>query len=162
MPTTPYKSRGKDDPYADTQQAMDFAKQGVEGYGETLRPNLLRDIGTTLGGLNEIGALRSGAVPVELENISERYGAQVGAYGKMAASEAVRTGLEANRLRFEREEARRRRKGGLLRAIGTVLGAGIGFLASGGNPAGAVAGAGVGAGATGGTSASLDRSSGVD
>jgi hypothetical protein len=116
---------------------MDYAREGVEGYGETLRPGLLRDIGTTLGGLNEIGALRSGAVPVHLAEIGERYGAQVGAYGKMAASDAVRTGLEANRLRFEQDEAKRRRKAGLLSAIGNVLGAGLGFLAAG--PAGVAA-----------------------
>lgn len=131
----------RDNPYRDVDAAMGYAREGVEGFGETLRPQLLQDIGTTLGGLNEIGALRSGAVETELGNIGERYGAQVGAYGKMAASEAVRTGLEANRLRFEREESRRRRKGGLLKAIGTVLGAGVGFVASGGNPAGAIAGA---------------------
>jgi len=150
-----YTPRGRDDPYGDVPQAMDFAREGVEGYGETLRPGLLHDIGTTLGGLNEIGALRSGTVGTELHSIGERYGAQVGAYGKMAASESVRTGLEANRLRFEREEARRKRKSGVVKAIGSVLGAAVGFVASGGNPLGAAAGYSAGGG-VGASDASYD------
>lgn len=149
----PYKPKGPNDPYADVSQAMDFAREGVEGYGAALRPGLLREIGNTLGGLNDIGALRSGGTKVALEDIAGRYGDQVGAYAKMASGEALRSGLEAGRLRFDREEARRRRKAGFLKAIGGVLGAGIGFFAGGG-PAGAVAGYKVGSGAGGSAEAS--------
>ena len=140
--------RDRDDPYQDVPQAQAYLRESVSGFGEQLRPGLLREIGNTLGSLNEIGALRSGAVPVHLGEISERYGQQVGAYAKQATQYGLGAGLEAGRMRFEREEARRRRKAGLLKSIGSVLGAGIGFFASGMNPAGAAAGATIGGGGT--------------
>jgi hypothetical protein len=125
------------------QAAQDYARQGVEGYGETLRPGLMREIGTALGGLNSIGALRSGGPTQALSDISTDYTAQIGSYAKMAAGEATNTGLEASRMREQRrqyeDEARRRRRAGLFGAIGTALGAGIGFALGG--PPGAVAGA---------------------
>lgn len=128
----PYHNRrgGQDDPYGDVPQAQEFAREGVEGYGEMLKPELMRQIGTTLGGLNEIGALRSGAVPVHLAEVGESYGNQVGAYAKMATGEAIGHGLEAGRQRFAREEARRRRQGALLRSIGMALGSAVGFFAN--------------------------------
>ena len=140
-----YVPRGRDDPYGDVGQAQDFLREGVEGYGEQLRPHLMREIGTALGGLNEIGALRSGGTTVALNDITTNYAQQIGAYAKQASGQALGYGLEAGRIRNEREEARRKRKGGLLKAIGGVLGAGIGFIAGG--PAGAVAGAKIGSGA---------------
>jgi len=143
-----YTPRGRDDPYGDVPQAQEFAMQGVEGYGEALRPHLLREIGTALGGLNEIGALRSGGANVALSDISTNYAQQIGAFAKQASGQALGYGLEAGRLRFEREQARAKKKAGLLKAIGSVLGAGIGFFASGMNPAGAAAGATIGGGAT--------------
>lgn len=142
MPPAPAK-RGYD-PYADVSRAQDLAREGVMGYGESLRPGLEREIGNALGGLNEIGALRSGGSTVALRDISTDYAQQVGAYAKMAAGEAVGHGLEAGRIRLQRDEANRKRKSGLLSAIGSVLGAGIGFIAGG--PGGAVAGAKIGSG----------------
>ena len=136
------------DPYADVGRAQDLAREGVIGYGESLRPGLEREIGNALGGLNEIGALRSGGANVALTDISTNYAQQVGAYAKQAAGEATGYGLEAQKIRLERDRQKQARKAGLLKAIGGVLGAGIGFLVGG--PAGAVAGAGVGSGAGGG------------
>jgi hypothetical protein len=85
---------------------------------------------------------------VALNDISTNYAQQIGAYAKQATRENIGLGLETARLQHERSEAKRRRKGGLLKAIGGVLGAGVGFLVGG--PPGAVAGAGVGSGAAGG------------
>src|SRR3990172_207669 len=104
--------RDRDDPYRDVDQAQAFLREGVEGFGEQLRPGLLREIGNTLGGLNEIGALRSGAVPVHLGEIGERYGQQVGAYAKQATQYGLGAGLEAGRMRFEREERSEERRVG--------------------------------------------------
>jgi hypothetical protein len=132
------------DPYADVRRSQSLAREGVIGFGETLRPEILREIGTTLGGLQGIGALRSGATTTALKDISERYGGMVGSYAKQATLSAMGTGLEAGRLRvgqreqrFREEEAERRRKRSLWSAIGSVLGAGVGFVAG---PAGAEVG----------------------
>jgi hypothetical protein len=135
-------------PLDEVSRVQDLSREGVEGYGEQLRPHLMREIGNALGGLNEIGALRSGGTTVALNDISTNYAQQIGAYAKQATRENIGYGLETARLQHERSEAKRRRKGGLLKAIGGVLGAGVGFLVGG--PPGAVAGAGVGSGAAGG------------
>ena len=131
-------------------EAQDYLREGVEGYGEALKPELLREIGSTLGGLNEIGGLRSGGVPVALGDVAGKYGAAIGAYAKQATQYGLEGGLAARRQKFTEDEARRRRKSGLLKAIGSVLGAGIGFFASGGNPVGAAAGFKAGGGLGGG------------
>lgn len=138
----------RDDPYRDVPKAMDFMREGVEGYGEALKPHLLREIGTALGGLNSIGALRSGGSKVALEDITTNYGQQIGAFAKQATSEGLGYGLEAGQIRDRRADARRARQGGLLKSIGGVIGAGIGFFTGG--PAGAVAGYGAGSSLGGG------------
>lgn len=135
------------DPYAQVSKAKDLAREGVEGYGEALKPQLMREIGNALGSLNSIGALRSGGANVALNDIGVNYASQIGAYAKQAAGEAVGHGLEAQQMTDAEAERRRQRKSGLLRAIGGVLGAGIGFLASGFNPVGAAAGGKIGMGA---------------
>ena len=149
MTAAPKILAAANDPYSDVERAQELLREGVTGYGEQLRPGLLREIGTTLGGLNEIGALRSGAVPVELGNISERYGQQVGAYAKQATMGGVEFGLQARRQRFEEQEAKRRRKAGLLKSIGSVIGAGIGFIPGIGGAAKAATAAAGGSGVGG-------------
>jgi len=144
VPTKP----GKDDPFSYVPEAQNLASQGVTGYGESLQPAILKDVGNALGGLNSIGGLRSGGVTTALSDISSKYGAMIGAYSKMAAGEATAAGLEARRQKFQEDQARRARSAGLLKAIGSVLGAGIGFAVGG--PAGAGVGAGLGAKAGGG------------
>lgn len=117
------------DPYADVGRAQELARQGVEGYGETLKPQMLREIGTALGGLNEIGALRSGGAEVALNDIGTNYSQMIGSYAKQASGDAIGYGLQAHRQRFDEEEAAQARKAATLRSIGSVLGAGIGFYA---------------------------------
>lgn len=133
------------DPYSQVKRAQDLGREGVIGYGEAAKPGLLREIGTALGGLNSIGALRSGGANVALGDIATNYSQMIGSFAKQAAGEATGYGLQAEQIRLARDEAKRQRKAGLLKAIGGVLGAGIGFLAGG--PAGAAAGYGAGSGA---------------
>lgn len=137
------------DPFADVKRAQDSAREGVTAFGEQLRPALLKDIGNTLGGLNSIGALRSGAVTTELGDLSREYTDRIGNFASQATLGATSQGFQAQHLRqgerdldFREAEARRARKGALLKSIGSVLGAGIGFIAAG--PPGAAAGASIG------------------
>lgn len=141
------------DPYSAVPEAQDYLKQSVEGYGAQLQPSILKDVGDALGGLNATGGLRSGGAEVALGDIATKYGAMVGAYAKQATSEGLTAGLAARRQQFAEDQAKRARKAALLKAVGSVLGAGIGFIASGGNPAGLVAGAKAG-GSIGGPGAS--------
>lgn len=122
------------DPFRDVKRAQDLGREGVEGYGETLRPGLEREIGTALGGLNSIGALRSGGSTVALNDITTNYAQQIGAYAKQAAGEATGYGLQAGQLRLQKRQMDDQRRGGLLKAIGSVLGAGIGFATGGIKP----------------------------
>lgn len=126
-PVAPKKPSGQFDQVG---EAQDYLREGVIGYGEMLKPELLRQIGTTLGGLNDIGGLRSGGTKVALEDIATDYGNQVGAYAKMASSSGLDAGLRAHEQKFREDEAARRRRGGLLRAIGSALGMGLGFIAN--------------------------------
>lgn len=139
---TPRRPPGPDDPFSYVPEAQDLMRESVQGYGEQLQPAILKDIGTTLGGLNEAGALRSGGATVALGDVASKYGAMIGAYAKEATGAGVSAGLEARKQKFAENQAKAARKAGLLKAIGSVLGAGVGFLAAG--PPGAVAGAKVG------------------
>ena len=151
MPPRPYNPRSQ---FSEVPEAQDYLLEGVQGFGEQLKPEFLREIGSTLGGLNEIGGLRSGGVPVALGDVAGKYAAQIGAFAKQATQYGLGAGLEARRQRFTEDEAKRRRKAGLLKAIGSVLGAGIGFFAAG--PAGAAAGFKAG-GAVGGAGATDEQ-----
>ncbi len=129
------------DPYRDVPRAQDFTREGVIASGELLRPELLERIGDTLGGLNEIGALRSGGTKVALEGVNREYTDRFGQIASRATLGALDTGISAGRLRlgargqtFQEEEAKRRRKAAMLGAIGGVVGMGIGFIPFGGKP----------------------------
>ena len=142
------------DPFADVRTAQGLAETGVQGYGDSLQPQLRRTIGSAIGGLNAIGALRSGGTVQALNDISTDYGNQIGSYAKMATENAMQTGLGANaerranqQFQYQQDQIRRAQQGGILRTIGGVLGAGVGFLAGG--PAGAAAGYGTGSSLTG-------------
>lgn len=126
------------DPYTDIQHAQQLAEQGVRGYGHAAEPQLRRSIGNALGGLNAMGALRSGGTVQALHDISQDYGNQIGAFADQASLNAMQTGLGANQARlnwqeaqFAQDQARRAQHAGVLRTIGGVLGAGIGFLSGG-------------------------------
>ena len=141
------------DPFTDVKRAQDFTREGVIASGELLRPELLSRIGDTLGGLNAIGGLRSGGTKVALEGVNREFTDRFGQIASQATLGALNTGVSAGGLRqgnraldFQEEEAKRRRKSALLSAIGSVVGAGIGFATAG--PPGAAAGAKIGGGAT--------------
>ncbi len=126
------------DPFRDVQRAQDFTREGVIASGELLRPELLERIGDTLGGLNEIGALRSGGTKVALEGINREFTDRFGRIASRATLGALNTGISAGGLRLgsrgldiEEEESERRRKAALYAAIGSVVGAGLGFSPSG-------------------------------
>lgn len=137
------------DPFRDVQRAQDFTREGVIASAELMRPELMQQIGDTLGGLNSIGGLRSGGTKVALEGINRDFTDRIGNIASRATLGSIDAGLGAGGLRlqdrqldFQEEEAKRRRKSALLNAIGSVVGAGIGFAVAG--PPGAAAGAGVG------------------
>jgi hypothetical protein len=129
-------------------QFQDFAREGVQGYGDMVGQDFEKQVGGLLGDLNSIGGLRSGGTVSGLSDLTTNYGRQIGNYAKMATGEAINAGqneYDANVERQYRTDAEKRaRKHSLIRGIGTVLGGGIGLLASGGNPLGAAAGAKVG------------------
>ena len=134
------------DPLADVSRTQDLTREGVIASGELLRPEILGRIGDTLGGLNSIGALRSGGTRVALGELNRELTDRFGLIASRATLGAIDSGigagglrLEDRRLRFQQDEARRRRRSSLLGSIGNIVGAGIGF-AVGGVP-GAVAGA---------------------
>lgn len=140
---------GSFDPFRDVPRAQQFTREGIIASGELLRPELLTRIGDTLGGLNEIGALRSGGTKVALEEVNREFTDRFGQIASRATLGALNTGLGAGQLRlgnrglnFQEEEAKRRRKSALLGAIGSVVGAGIGFAVGG--PGGAAAGGRIG------------------
>ncbi len=129
------------DPFRDVQRAQDFTREGVIASGELLRPELLSRIGDTLGGLNEIGALRSGGTKVALEGINREFTDRFGQIASRATLGALNTGISAGGLRLgsrgldiEEEESERRRKAALYAAIGNVIGAGLGFAKKSGPP----------------------------
>jgi len=127
------------DPLGYVPQAQKLAQTGVEGYGQSLLPGLKKQIGTTLGDLNSVGALRSGAVPVALGDIADRYGQQIGAYSKMAAGESIGAGLGASEQELMKQQMDQRNKSSLLGAIGGALGSGLGFASKFIKPAAAAA-----------------------
>lgn len=139
------------DPFEDVERAQDLSREGVEAIGEQLRPELMRDIGDAIGGLNSIGALRSGGTTVALRDLTQTYADRIGTAASAATLGAINTGMGASGMRLQdrqirnqENEARRAREAALWRSIGTVLGAGVGFAVGG--PAGAAVGAGAGSG----------------
>ncbi len=150
------------DPFRDVGRAQDLTREGVVANAELLRPELLGRIGDTLGGLNSIGALRSGGTKVALDEVNREFTDRIGNIASRATLGALDTGIRAGSLRlqdrdlqFRERESKRRRKAALLGAIGSVVGAGIGFAVGG--PPGAVAGAGIGGKAGGGRRPLTDR-----
>lgn len=124
-------------------QYQNYLSEGVRGYADIAGQDLRKSIGETLGGLNGIGALRSGAVQSGINDLVTNYGRQIGDYASMTATEGAKLGQTENDLEVERkrrdEADRRSRRGGFLRGVGTLLGGGIGLITGG--PAGAMAGA---------------------
>lgn len=137
------------DPYRDVGEAQRRTRESVVAQGELLRPQLMQQIGDTLGGLNSIGGLRSGGTKVAMDDISRQYTDRFGQIASAATYGAIGQGLQAGQLRQgnramnqEDERIKSNRRSALLGAIGSVVGAGIGFAVGG--PPGAIAGATVG------------------
>ena len=82
------------DPFRDVKRAQDFTREGVIASGELLRPELLTRIGDTLGGLNEIGALRSGGTKVALEGVNREF---TDRFGQIASRATMVTGPSRGR-----------------------------------------------------------------
>ena len=139
MPHSDRASHSKFDPFRDVPRAQQLTREGVIASGELLRPEILGRIGDTLGGLNSIGALRSGGTRVALGEINREFTDRIGLIASRATLGAVDSGLSAGRLRLQKEELKAKRRSALLGAIGSVVGAGIGFAIGG--PPGAAVGA---------------------
>ena len=157
----PYGTPGRpkkreEDVFGEVPEAQQYLREGTLAYGQSLQPAILKEIGSTLGGLNAIGGLRSGGVPVALGEIGQKYADIIGQHAAQSTERGLEYGLEAHKQRFVEAEAKRRRKAALLHAIGSVLGAGIGFAAGGpkgavvGGQAGGALGSGLGGGEGGG------------
>ena len=132
------KRRRDFDPLMDVGRTQDLTREGVIANAELLRPELLARIGDTLGGLNTIGALRSGGTEVALRDVQREFTDRFGNIATAATLGAGGLGLGVAQINLQRREAERQRKRSLLSAIGGVVGAGLGFAVAG--PAGAVAG----------------------
>jgi len=110
-------------------QAAAAANKAATGFGQAAQRPLAQQVGTMLGGLNSIGALRSGAVPVAAGDIASAYGTQVGAAAKQAAGESLGAGLAANEQDLMRQQMEEQRRASLLGSIGSALGFGAGIAA---------------------------------
>lgn len=126
-------------------QFQGFAREGVEGYGTMLGEDFSKSVGSMLGDLNSIGALRSGGVVSGMNDLTTNYARQVGNVAKTATLDAVGMGqseYDANVERKYRADAEKRaRRGGFLRGVGTLLGGAAGTILG---PAGTAIGAKLG------------------
>lgn len=131
---------------ANVQRFQGYAREGVEGYGAMLGQDFTKQVGTLLGDLNGIGALRTGGVTSGVNDLTTNYARNIGSVAKTATLDATRLGQEefdADTERKYRAAAEKRaRKHSLLKTIGTVLGGAGGFALGG--PQGAMIGAKVG------------------
>lgn len=127
------------DPFRYVSEAQQYAEQGVQAYGDLIRPELMGQIGDTLGGLNSIGALRSGGTQVALNDLTQTYADRIGTFAQGASLNAIGAGLQAYGAPEQRKAVTEQtkstklaRRGDVLRGLGQVLGTGIGYWASGG------------------------------
>ncbi len=148
------------------KQYQDYAREGVEAYGRQMQRPLLQRIGTTLGGLNSIGALRSGGTEVALNDITRDATEDLGNFASRATMDAIGQGTGAAFGTFDRgqgtydrrrsayegdrefnaaeAERRRRSRSSFFGGVGRALGTAAGFALGG--PAGAAAGYKIGGG----------------
>lgn len=105
-------------------------QQAAQGYANTEGQKFQVDVGKMLGGLNSIGALRSGAVVADTNNLMNTYAGDVSNYNAQLAEQAAQLGLSAdmqnqeinqNQQQFDlkRKDANRN---AIAQAVGTVLG----------------------------------------
>lgn len=144
--------------WGDIDKGQASLEGAVKGYGEILKPELMQQIGSALGGLNSIGALRSGAANVALNDIGTAFADRVGSYAATTAAQGAQVGLAARESITAAKRARDAKRAALLGSIGSVLGAGIGFVVGG--PAGASIGSQAGRAVTGGNPVGSNESYG--
>lgn len=73
----------------------------VKAYGDMVGQDFTKQVGSLLGDLNGIGALRSGAVQTGLNDLTTNYGRQIGNYAAQTASTAA--GLNQQESEFGRD-----------------------------------------------------------
>lgn len=91
-------------PGAETPQAKQGYGPKLEGqvkaYGDMVGQDFTKQVGSLLGDLNGIGALRSGAVQTGVNDLTTNYGRQIGNYASQTASTAA--GLDQQEAEFGR------------------------------------------------------------
>lgn len=107
------------------------AREGVKGYGRMLGKDLQREIGTMLGGLNGIGALRSGAVQANARDLMDAFGRRVGDYASMTTMGALQMAqaekaAESDR-RFRTKLRQDMKSASRSQMIGQMLGGAVGL-----------------------------------
>lgn len=119
--------------------------QGAVGaYGRIAGEDVRRQIGETLGGLNAIGGLRSGATQVAVDQAMEGYGRRIGDYASMTARDAY--GMAQEEYDREQERAFRERqyqdarRAAKRRGIGGLVGGILGAIPGVGQAVGVVRG----------------------
>lgn len=142
----PGRARPGDGVGAYVNQFQGYAREGVQAFGDQVGQDFRKDVGSYLGNLNGIGALRSGAAVTGVDDLMTTYGRQIGNAASQATLHAVDQGQQEFDSDVERkaraDAAAKQRHASLLKGVGTALGAGIGFFAGG--PVGASAGASLG------------------
>lgn len=122
--------------YADPNQAIpvyqNLAKQGVEAMGQQSAFDFRKELGQYLGGLNSIGALRSGAVLTGANDIMDTYSRNFANAASQATLGAMGYGQQrvAEQLDSQTQAANRKQanKSSVMSGVGTLLGAGLGLL----------------------------------
>lgn len=128
----PHSFRPKTATQRASQAGINQLNSAVQGYGEIMRPELMQTIGSALGGLNGIGALRSGATTTALNDITTNYADRFAAYATQTAAQGADLGLGQYDREMAERERKRQERASLLRTLGSALGAGIGFFTGGG------------------------------
>lgn len=117
----------EDDFFRQYQRFYGAGKNAVQGYSNLALSDFTKSVGKTLGDLNSIGALRSGAVPTAMGNLTEQYARTIGDYALQASSGAMENALGYRRdVQQYEDERRRSSRAGLFGTIGQLLGKGIG------------------------------------
>jgi hypothetical protein len=101
-------------------------QEAVGGYGAMAGEDFQRRVGEFLGGMNEIGALRSGGVQAGVDQFGREFGRQIGHYSSMASRDALGMAQQEHDSDVERafrerqyQDAKRASK---RRGIGKLLG----------------------------------------
>jgi hypothetical protein len=113
-------------------QFQDWAREGVQGFGNQVGRQLQREIGAFLGNLNGMGALRSGGVQAGMRDIMSGYGETVGNFAQQATLGAIGMGQEEkdreSERKFRGKQLDAQKRASRNAAIGSLLGAGASLM----------------------------------